>query len=100
MAIKSKEELLASIKARFGGDTSDDALSLYEDLSDTISDFETKAKGDGKDWKAEAERIDKEWREKYRDRFFNGASEEDNREDFFEPPDRKQYKFEDLFKED
>ena len=42
MAIKSKEELLASIKNRFGEDTSDDALSLYEDLSDTITDFENK----------------------------------------------------------
>lgn len=100
MAIKSKEELLASIKARFGEDTSDDALSLYEDLSDTISDYEEKAKGDGKDWKAEAERIDKEWREKYRDRFFNGGDDDDDKPDPFEPPERKQYKFEDLFKED
>lgn len=100
MAIKSKEELLASIKARFGEDTSDDALSLYEDLSDTISDYEEKAKGDGKDWKAEAERIDKEWREKYRDRFFNGGDDDDDKPDPFAPPERKQYKFEDLFKED
>lgn len=101
MAIKSKDELLASIKARIGEDTSDDALSLYEDLSDTISDFETKAKGDGKDWKAEAERIDNEWRQKYRDRFFNGGSGDDDVDPLNpETPDRKQYKFEDLFKEE
>ncbi len=99
MAIKSKEELLASIKNRFGEDTSDDALSLYEDLSDTITDFETKAKGDGVDWKKKYEDNDKTWREKYRDRFFNGESAEDDEDDSFAPPERKQYKFEDLFKE-
>ena len=102
MAIKSKEDLLSAIKTRLGEDTSDDALSLIEDISDTVSDLENKAKGDGKDWKAEAERIDKEWREKYRDRFFNGASEdEDENDDYngsaFAP--KKQYRFEDLFKE-
>ena len=99
MAIKSKDELLASIKARFSEDTSDDALSLYEDLSDTIADFEAKAKGDGIDWKKKYEDNDKTWREKYRDRFFNGESAEDDEEDSFAPKGKKQYKFEDLFKE-
>jgi hypothetical protein len=99
MAIKSKEELLASIKNRFGEDTSDDALSLYEDLSDTITDFENKAKGDGVDWKKKYEDNDRDWREKYRDRFFNGGSDEDDKDDPLVPPVKKQYKFEDLFKE-
>lgn len=69
--IKSKEEILATIKDRIGDDASDEALTLLEDITDTFTDLETKAKGDGKDWKAEAERIDTEWRAKYRDRFFS-----------------------------
>ena len=100
MAIKSKDELLATIRDRLGEDTSDDALSLIEDISDTMSDFESKTKGDGKDWEAEAKRIDEQWRQKYRDRFFSGSSDDD--EDIFPEPEpvRKQYRFEDLFKED
>lgn len=74
--IKSKEDILASIKERIGEDASDEALTLLEDITDTFTDLETKAKGDGKDWKAEAARIDAEWRAKYRDRFFGDPVEE------------------------
>ena len=60
---------MASIKSRFGDDTSDDAIAFLENVTDTVNDLETRANGDGTDWKAEAERIDKEWREKYISRF-------------------------------
>ena len=57
MAIKTKEELLASLKQTFGDNTDDATLSLIEDVTDTYDDLNSKAKPDGKDWKAEAERI-------------------------------------------
>ena len=63
--IKSKEDLLATVSARLEGDTSDEAISLFEDLSDTLTDMETKANGDGTDWKAKYEENDAEWRKKY-----------------------------------
>ena len=79
--IKSKEELLATVSARFEGDTSDEAISLFEDLSDTLTDMETKANVDGTDWKAKYEENDAEWRKKYKERFFNTSGNEDGIED-------------------
>ena len=70
--VRTKEELLSSIREAFGDNTDDNSLAVIEDISDTMDSF-----NDGKDWKAEAERIDKEWRQKYHDRFFNPTSEKD-----------------------
>lgn len=97
MAIKTKEELLASLKQFFGDNTDDATLSLIEDVTDTYDDLNSKAKPDGKDWKAEAERIDKEWRQKYHDRFFNPVEDEKDPLDAGDPEPKK-YRFEDLFK--
>ena len=98
--VKSKDEILTAIRDRIGDDTSDSALSLLEDVTDTITDFESKAKGDGKDWKAEAERIEKEWREKYKARFFGGEEGVEKSETIVsDEPDEKNYTFESLFEE-
>ena len=97
MAIKTKEELLASLKQSFGDNTDDATLSLIEDVTDTYDDLNSKAKPDGKDWKAEAERIDKEWRQKYHDRFFNPVEDEKDPLDAGDPEPKK-YRFEGLFK--
>lgn len=96
MAIKSKEDILSAIRDKFADDNSDETIAFIEDVSDTINDLETKAKGDGKDWKAEAMRIDNEWREKYKARFFSGktADEPDEDEENEKP---KNYTFEELF---
>lgn len=67
--VRTKEELLSSLRTVFGDSTDDNTLAVIEDVSDTMDSF----KGDGKDWKAEAERIDQEWRQKYHDRFFTSA---------------------------
>ena len=95
--IKSKEDLLATVSARLEGDTSDEAISLFEDLSDTLTDMETKANGDGTDWKAKYEENDAEWRKKYKERFFNTSGNEDGIEDANgeEPPIKRT--FDDLF---
>lgn len=97
MAIKTKDEILEAIKTRFHDDNSDETLSLIEDISDTIGDLDKKSKGDGKDWKAEAERIDAQWREKYKARFFSGSKDEPEDDSDNDTP--KTYRFEDLFKE-
>lgn len=95
--IKTKEELLTAIRDRVGEDSSDEVLALLEDVTDTITDLETKAKGDGTDWKAEAERIDAEWRTKYRDRFFSGEKIDDPVPDDPAPDSIVKMDFEDLF---
>ena len=98
MAVKTKDEILASIKEHFANDSSDEAISFIEDVTDTFSDLESRANGDGTDWKAEAKRIDNEWREKYKARFFSASKEEPDEPDP-EFDDVKPMKFEDLFKE-
>ena len=99
MSILSRDEFLQKMKDRIGEDTSDDSLAFLEDMTDTYDDLEKKARGDGKDWKAEAQRIDNEWREKYRNRFYNNDNDDDNDNDntFGNPP--KKLTFENLFKE-
>lgn len=99
MAIRKIDEIMSTLRTRLGEDTTDDALSFIEDVSDTLNDYEQKAKGDGKDWKAEAERIDKEWREKYKNRFFSGSKDDDDGVDPDPEAEQKKYRFEDLFKE-
>lgn len=91
--VRTKDELLASIKDRFKDDTSDETISFIEDVSDTINDLETKAL-DETDWKSKYEENDKEWREKYRDRFFNTEGGDTKPLDE-EPP--KPMSFDDLF---
>lgn len=99
MAVRTKEEILASIQARFADDSSDETLTFLEDVSDTFSDLETRANGDGTDWKAEAKRIDEAWREKYKARFFSKSQDDDPDDDSEIPDDVKPMRYEDLFKE-
>jgi len=97
--VKTKDEIMAAIRERIGEDNGDSALELIENISDTIDDYETRIKGDGKDWKAEAEKIDKEWREKYKARFF-GKVDEGHEESVDIDTEKKALKYEDLFKEE
>ena len=96
MAVKSREEILNQINARIGDDNSDEALTLIEDVTDTFAELESRANGDGTDWKAEAERIEKEWRKKYRERFSSGSSNEDDSIDSNGDTNKK-YTFDKLF---
>lgn len=94
MAVRTKEELLTSIKGVLGDSTDDNALGIIEDVSDTYDEIT----GNGsKDWKAEAERIDKEWRQKYHDRFFNPKGDDDVDPLDHEHDNPKPLRFEDLF---
>lgn len=98
--IKTREELMSMITARVGEDTSDEAISFIEDVTDTLNDYETKLTGDGTDWKAKYEENDKQWREKYVARF-NGTGDDlnaQNRNQFSEN-ENKIYTYENLFKE-
>lgn len=100
MAIKSKEEILEQINARIGEDNSDEAIAIIEDITDTLDDFETRANGDGVDWKTRYEENDKEWRNKYKERFFNAEINEPDNLDKTEPDNAKPKSYADLFKSD
>ena len=103
MAIKTREELLQSINERLSDDSSDEALTLLEDVTDTLNDYDTRL-SDSTDWKQRYEDNDKEWREKYKSRFTNGTvGEEGNEKDNNknkqkEDEEEKHYTFDELFK--
>lgn len=84
MAVRTRDEILAAIRSCLGDDTSDDALTIIEDIDDTFKDRETRA---GEDWKSKYDELDAQWRKRYRDRFFQKADnkettpEDDNEED-------------------
>lgn len=71
MAVRTREEILESIKSRVGEQTDDETIAFLEDVTDTLNDLEKKAKGDGTDWKARYEENDTEWRKKYTERFYS-----------------------------
>lgn len=71
MAVKTKEEIIEEVKARVGEQTDDVTIAFLEDITDTLTDLETKAKGDGTDWKTKYEENDAEWRKKYTERFYS-----------------------------
>ena len=75
MAVKTREEILSAVKARLGEQNDDETIKFLEDITDTLSDFETKAKGDGTDWKTKYEENDTEWRKKYTERFYSSDPE-------------------------
>lgn len=68
MAVKTKDEILQSVKSVIGESTDDSAITLLEDITDTINDYDAKTK---EDWKSKYEELDETWKKKYKDRFFN-----------------------------
>lgn len=78
MAVLNREQFMERLRARIGEDTSDDAVSLLEDFTDTWDDWETRfsAANEG-DWKAKYEENDRAWRDKYTKRFFSGKPPEE-----------------------
>lgn len=96
MAVKTREELLESIRTRLGEQTDDETIAFLEDVTDTLTDFETRANGGGEDWEQRYKDNDAEWRKKYTERFFSSEPIEPLNPK--EPPETKPKTFEDLFK--
>lgn len=102
MAILSREDLLNRVRGILGEDnTTDDAIKLIEDVTDTYNSLSNEG---NEDWKKKYEQNDAEWRKKYTDRFFNKSGEEpdttsnDNNDNG--EPEKKPLTYENLFKEE
>lgn len=93
MAVLNKTEFMNLIKSRVGDDTSDETLKFLEDINDTYNDLEKKINPNKKtdeEWEAELEAKDKEWRERYRSRFFESdGSGDDDEDDMLAPTKEK-----------
>lgn len=98
MAVKTRSEILESIRSRVGDSTDDETLEFLEDVTDTLTDLENRAT-DPEDWKSKYDELDKSWREKYRERFFSSEPKENKKdnEEFEEKEDKEKKTYEDLF---
>ena len=96
--VKTKDEILAEIKAYIGDRTDDETVSLVENLTDTLSDMEKNGNAE-----ARVKEVDDMWRKKYMERFFEGDKEEkieDNEDEEKEENDKsEEIKIEDLYTE-
>lgn len=76
MAVVNKDKIMERLRENFNDNDSDDVLGLLEDVTDTLNDYQSRLEENG-DWKERYEQNDREWRQKYKDRFFNNDPEPD-----------------------
>lgn len=79
MAVKTRDEIVEAVRERIGEDTSDEAISLLEDVTDTFTDYETRV-ADKTEWKTKYDELDASWRKKYMERFSGKTGEEVKKE--------------------
>lgn len=79
MGVKTRDEIVEAVRERIGEDTSDEAISLLEDVTDTFTDYETRV-ADKTDWKSKYNELDASWRKKYMERFSGKTGEEVKKE--------------------
>ncbi len=75
MAKLSKSEMFKKVKDYLKEDTSDEAISLLEDLTDTLSDSDEDKDKIIEELTKEKEELDKSWRQRYIDRFEGKVTE-------------------------
>lgn len=102
MAVLNRDDYFARLHERLAEDTSDEAISFLEDMTDTYNDMEKRMNGDGNDWERKYHELDESWKKRYRHRFFNGGDRsvptyDDNSDD--DKIDADRVMVEDLFTE-
>lgn len=97
MAIRTREEINTALAAFIGDNTSDEAISLLEDVTDTMADLSAAA---GEDWKTKYDELDKSWRERYKQRFTEGPAVPPLTVDGPAEPAPVKRDYKDLFKEE
>lgn len=95
MAVKSLDEFKEIFAS--GDFTPDTMLELAEDVADTLNDFTAKLAAS----QEAAAKVEKEWREKYTNRFFEGGKTEvEEVEETEDPEERAEHiTINDLFEE-
>lgn len=69
---RTAQELLEAIKLIVGEDNNEDSvLALYEDVSDSVSSEDSVSKEMYEELEQKYNKLDSEWRERYKSRFFN-----------------------------
>lgn len=80
MAVISKEEFMRIVSSRIGGDSDTDITDI-ENITDTVNHWEQQANANpDSEWKQKYEENDREWRARYRERFFTPEPDSKTRE--------------------
>lgn len=105
----TKEELIEKFKNYAGEDvTSDAAIELLEDISDSVEvETEVEKEGEGgEDWETKYKELDESWRKKYAERFSEPGDKEKEPEEEGEETEEETEEeraenvtYEDLFEE-
>ena len=97
MAGRKVSEILEKLKGYIGEDTSDETLEFLGDFTDTMAQLDEVERLRG-----EAERIETEWRKRYRERFFAPSETVENDVEIVDEPaeEPERLTYENLFKED
>lgn len=98
MAILSRDEFFNALHDRIGDDTSDEAITFIENMTDTYTDMENRANNDGEDWHQRYIENDAAWKKKYRHRFFTGTGGNPDDEPTPDEKTAEEITVEDLFK--
>lgn len=98
-----KEEFFNRINDIVGNDTSDEAISFFEDMQDTYNGLEKKIEeNSGADWKAKYDEDMAALKEKYRRRFFSSTGsyveDEQDKKEFEREQRAKNITIDDLLK--
>lgn len=96
MAVKTKDDIMAALSAKFGDDSSDDVIAIMEDVADTFSDYENRYGGE--DWKKKYEDNDAEWRKRYKERFLSAEDVKEAQEEQVQE-DTEKRSFDELFED-
>lgn len=100
MAVLSRDEFFSRLQARLSGDSSDEAITFLEDMTDTYNDLEEKAGNGSEDWEKKYKELDASWKEKYKHRFFSGSGKSYQPVGEPEEEEEKEIMVEDLFKKE
>ena len=100
MAIVSNEDLIQRVTALIGESTTDENISLIEDVTDTLQDYTNRTQ-DSTNWQERYTENDREWRKRYTERFSNNSSQgAENPPPPVESQIDEKLTFDSLFKED
>ena len=78
MSILNQTDFMNQLKTMIGDRTDDEALKFIEDAKDTISSMNDDYKMKYETAVKEKEDLDKEWRKRYKDRFFDDTNTNTN----------------------
>lgn len=86
MSVKSKDELLQSVKGLLGDTPSDEGIALLEDISDTLDNSTGGSSDEDKktieELQKKVKEVDDNWRKKYTERFMKPSDDNhDNEQD-------------------